>query len=457
MTIGVYVNEQKDAGLTVANKIAGAILARGGTAVIATSTPVSACGTPCAVIETPVCASDAFGGCDIIICIGGDGTLIKAARETLACGAALLGVNMGSLGYLTEVETSQIDAILDRIFAKVYRVEERMMLKITKTRAAPANGRSHTDAQTLVDEQSHVDGWSHADAQTLVDGQSYADGQAYSDELARRDSGAAADSDPCHVETVLNELYIGRGDSPHVVRLKLYVNGSFYDVYSGDGILISTPTGSTAYALSAGGPIIDPELSVISIVPVCPHVIFSRPLLVSPDKIITIEPVCVDGAFKASISVDGYNIPDFREGEIIQVQKAEYLTKILRFNAENFYVVLKNKLFQTSGKFGPEPRGSEPGLESERSEPGPEPRGSEPGPEPRESESGPEPCGSEPGPEPRGSERGPEPCGSEPGPEPRKSEPGPEPRESELGSEPRESGTDSNLHGSNRAEAPAYG
>ena len=282
MTIGIFVNELKDIGLTIANKIAGAVASRGGKAVIADG-------------NAP--ASDKLIGCDVIICVGGDGTLIKAARETLGFGAPLLGVNMGSLGYLTEVEISQIDAILDRVFAKDYRVEERMMLKITKSGAESADG--------------------------------------------------------VREETVLNELYIGRGDSPHVVRLKLFIGGSFFDVYSGDGILISTPTGSTAYALSAGGPVIDPELSVISIVPVCPHVIFSRPLLVSPEKEIKIIPAYADGAFKASIAADGFNSPDLLEGETISVQKSEFVTKILRFNADNFYVVLKNKLFQTSSKFGP--------------------------------------------------------------------------------------------------------
>jgi len=274
MTIGIYVNESKDIGLTIANKIAGAVSERGGNAVLAAGG-----------------GYEGLSQCDVIICIGGDGTLIRAARETLAYGRPLLGVNLGSLGYLTEVETSQIESILDRVFVHDYRIEERMMLTVERQ---------------------------------------------------------------CAVETVLNELYIGRGESPHVVRLKIYINETFLDVYPGDGILISTPTGATAYALSAGGPVIDPELQLISIVPVCPHVIFSRPVLVTPDKEITIIPAPSDSAFNASVSVDGFSRGVMREGEVFKVRRSSYTTKMLRFNTDNFYVVLKNKLFQTSGKFGPD-------------------------------------------------------------------------------------------------------
>jgi len=288
MTIGVYINEIKDADLTVARQIGEAVAARGGTAVLSTGASFGAPGH-----DIPFGGDgDGFAGCDILICIGGDGTLIKAARESLEYGAPLLGVNLGSLGYLTEVETSQIDAILDRVFIGDFRVEERMMLTI------------------------------------------------------------ARDGEPG--EIALNELYIGRGESPHVVRLKLFIDGSFLDVYSGDGILISTPTGSTAYSLSAGGPVIDPELNVISIVPVCPHVIFSRPVMIAPDKEISVVPVSVNGDFSASVSIDGFNGPELRAGGSIRIRRSAHVTKILRFNTDNFYVVLKNKLFQTSSKFGTE-------------------------------------------------------------------------------------------------------
>ncbi|MCL2059457.1 MAG: NAD(+)/NADH kinase [Oscillospiraceae bacterium] len=330
MKIGLIANESKDIGLAVARRLSDAIRARGGRVILASganalegtyeadlnalegayeadvnasenaNAPTGAKASENANAPIGANASldaGAFAGCDVLICVGGDGTIIKAAREAQCGGTPMLGVNLGALGYLTEVETSQIDAMLDRVFSRDYHVEERMMLTVER---APGGVRAE--------------------------------------------------------ETAINELAIGRGSEPHVIRLKVYINDTFLDVYPGDGLLISTPTGSTAYSLSAGGPVIDPELNLISIVPVCPHVIFSRPVLVAPDKTITIVPVATGagGAFRASVSIDGYRGPDLLDGEAIKVRKSGHMAKMLRFDADNFYVVLKNKLFETSGKFGPE-------------------------------------------------------------------------------------------------------
>jgi len=327
MTIGIFVNESKDIGLTIARKLADAVALRGGHAVTVFGRDGTCDGGPGGggpggggsgggnsvaggSLAGGMCGGG-FNGCDVVMCVGGDGTLLKAARETRFIDTPLLGVNLGSLGYLTEVETSQIDSILDRIFIKDYRIEERMMLSISRGGGAPGGG----------------------------------DGAG---------GGGAPGGEEWREETVLNELYIGRGDSPHVVRLKIDINGSFLDVYSGDGVLISTPTGSTAYALSAGGPVIDPELSLLSIVPVCPHVIFSRPVLIAPDKEITITPVVplgADARFSATVAVDGVTGRGLGADEVVKVRKSGHTTKILRFNADNFYVVLKDKLFATSGKY----------------------------------------------------------------------------------------------------------
>jgi NAD+ kinase len=297
VTIGVIVNETKDIGLTTARKLVGAIRAHGGAPLLSTGlerVPGFVCPPDLRDVFTEDRAL--LTRCGALICIGGDGTLIKAAREAKSpSGAPFLGVNLGTLGYLTEVEISEIDMILDRVFNREYRIEERMMLSVTRARG----GR-----------KSHPE------------------------------------------EIVLNELAIGRGGAPHVIKLKLFLNDTFLDIFPGDGILVSTPTGSTAYSLSAGGPVIDPELDAISIVPICPHVIFSRPILVAPDKEIRIVPVAAGGTFSASVSVDGYTAPELCEDEVLTVRRSRYVTKMLRFNADNFYVVLKNKLFDTSKMLG---------------------------------------------------------------------------------------------------------
>ena len=315
MTFGIIVNETKDTDLSITRKLAGAIAARGGNAVITCGAAPDAFACPddllplyvggysgtgpaagaggCGAESAADACGGALAGCDILISIGGDGTLIRVAREALYSGAPIVGVNLGSLGYLTEVETSQIDAMLDRIFKRDYRIEERMMLSVTRMRGDRPSGRE---------------------------------------------------------ETVLNELAIGRGDFPHVIKLKIYIDGTFLDIYPGDGILISTPTGSTAYSLSAGGPVIDPELAAISIVPVCPHVIFSRPVLIAPDKEITVVPVVSGGEFSATVSADGFRQPGLCAGELIKVRKSKHKLTMPRFDENNFYVVLKNKLFQSSDR-----------------------------------------------------------------------------------------------------------
>ena len=358
MTIGVIANEDKDKGFAIARRLADSIHMRGGSAILATQGITS------------------FNGCDVLICIGGDGTLIKVIRETLFFGTPILGVNLGSLGYLTEVEASQIDVMLDRIFNHDYRVEERMMLTITRESGRQLGGRG------IAYEDSYENSNDSAYDES-IDG-AYDESNVGTYKNSNVSSYEGYEPDPSDIkhnleETAINELAIGRGDEPHVIRLKLYINDTFLDVFPGDGILISTPTGSTAYSLSAGGPVIDPELNAISIVPVCPHVIFSRPVLVAPDKEISIVPVdaattrsggilpqshptntsfdknasTAPGTFRASVSVDGFRGPDLRPGEIIRVRRSKHVTKMLRFNADNFYDVLKNKLFESSYKFEP--------------------------------------------------------------------------------------------------------
>ena len=317
MTIGVIANELKDTGLAVARSLAEAVYARGGEAVLAAGADYMVSGGAQGGARGAYDMDRAaFGECDVIICVGGDGTLIKAARETLLLGRPILGVNLGSFGYLTEVETSQIGVMLDRIFDRDYQIEERMMLSITRESGA-AEIQPEGGAADMMQSAGGADGFG-----------------------CRRE------------ETALNELAIGRGETPHVVRLQVFVNGEFFDTYPGDGILISTPTGSTAYSLSAGGPVIDPGLEALSIVPVCPHVIFSRPVLLAPDKVITIAPISADGFFKASVSIDGFGAPPLRADEIIKIRRSEHVTKMVRFNADNFYVALKNKLYDTAHKFG---------------------------------------------------------------------------------------------------------
>ncbi|HET7483047.1 MAG TPA: NAD(+)/NADH kinase, partial [Actinomycetota bacterium] len=164
---------------------------------------------------------------DIVISLGGDGTVLRAAREAHAFDAPLLAVNLGTLGYLTEVDAGNERRALERISAGDYEIEERMMLEC----AAPDDGR------------------------TLLG---------------------------------LNEVLVERSDRYRLVRLDVRISGERLATFNADGVIVATPTGSTAYALSAGGPIVSPRAECVLVVPVSPHMFFSRPFVVSPDDVVEI-------------------------------------------------------------------------------------------------------------------------------------------------------------------------
>ena len=315
MKIGIIVNETRDRGLAVARNLAGLVFARGGNAVLTVGAEPEAFACPHDLRGIFSADRSALVGCDVLISLGGDGTLIKSARETFFSGAPILGVNLGSLGYLTEVEASQIEKILDRVFNRDYKVEEHMMLSVSRRKRIGAGGGAG--------------GGVAGDA----------------------GGGMAGGETAGGCEIALNDLIIHRGNMSRVVRLEVYINGSLIDIYTGDGLLISTPTGSTAYSLSAGGPIVDPELDAITLVPICPHVIFSRPVVIAPDKEVAIVPICAQGSpgiLGAAVSIDGFRMADLHEGEVITVRRSGHVIRMLRFNTDNFYAVLKNKLYRTA-------------------------------------------------------------------------------------------------------------
>ncbi len=165
---------------------------------------------------------------DIILVLGGDGTLLRAARQACKYGLPVLGINMGRLGFLTEIEVSDIDLALDSILAGDYYIEQRMMLKA---------------------------------------------------ELVRQGGGV------CQL-IALNDIAIAKASFARIIHLKVFINDDFVGYYPADGVLVSSPTGSTAYSLSAGGPIINPAMECLLLTPICPHALNARAIVTdSKDKI----------------------------------------------------------------------------------------------------------------------------------------------------------------------------
>lgn len=228
------------------------------------------------------------------IVLGGDGTLIRCATHLMELDIPILGINLGTIGFLAEIEKHHIIEALDRLFADDYMLENRIMLK----------GKLHMGAS-----HEHF----HNNAFT-----GYA----------------------------LNDIVVTRKGLSRIISLRIYVNDELIDDYRGDGVIISTPTGSTAYNLSAGGPIITPKANVMVITPICPHSLSPRSVVVSADDIVK---VVVRRSKKtqydeAIATFDGQTVIDLGTDDEILIRRAQYSTRLIRLNQTNIHEILRSKL-----------------------------------------------------------------------------------------------------------------
>ena len=225
---------------------------------------------------------------ECVLVLGGDGTLLQAARELLQRHIPLLGINLGTLGFLTSAEKSELPKCLDSVLDDSCSIDERMML----------------------------------------------DGVAYHG------------SEKIQMNIALNDVIIARAGFSRLVELKIYVNGELLSIYNADGIIVSTPTGSTGYSLSAGGPIIFPQTDVIVITPICPHSLQARSLVVSGEDRIMIEIGRRRKTQKeeAMVTFDGRSAQELETGDRIEIYKAQETTQLIRLKGRSFYQVLQNKI-----------------------------------------------------------------------------------------------------------------
>ena len=219
---------------------------------------------------------------DLVIVLGGDGTMLQAARSIAYMDIPLVGINLGTMGYLTEVDVADIDNALDRILAGEYEIEDRMMLR------GELEGKK---------------------------------------------------------DYALNDIIVTRYQDIATIGYNIYVNDQFLYSYYADGLIVSTPTGSTGYNMSAGGPIIEPLANMILITPVCPHTLNSRSLVFSPETRIVVELLKGrDGSDKQAISsFDGSGTILMNSGDRIEIKKSKKTTKILRLNKVSFLDIISKK------------------------------------------------------------------------------------------------------------------
>lgn len=232
--------------------------------------------------------SDMPGDIECVLVLGGDGTLLQAARELLQRHIPLLGINLGTLGFLTSAEKSELPKCLDSVLDDSCSIDERMMLE----------------------------------------------GVAYHG------------SEKIQMNIALNDVIIARAGFSRLVELKIYVNGELLSIYNADGIIVSTPTGSTGYSLSAGGPIIFPQTNVIVITPICPHSLQARSLVVSGEDRIMIEIGRRRKTQKeeSMVTFDGRSAQELETGDRIEIYKAQETTQLIRLKGRSFYQVLQNKI-----------------------------------------------------------------------------------------------------------------
>ena len=223
-----------------------------------------------------------------IIVIGGDGTLLQAARDVVNRQIPLLGINMGTLGYLAEIDRSSIDGALNHLMLDEYTIEKRMML----------NGKVY-----------------------------------HKEELIAED-------------VALNDIVIGRDGPLHVTRFHNYVNGEFLNSYTADGIIIATATGSTGYSLSAGGPIVSPETNILIMTPVAPHTLNTRSVIFPAEDEITVE--IGEGSqgceAKAVVSFDGDTNVPMRTADRVAIRRSVKDTQIIKISNISFLEVLRRKM-----------------------------------------------------------------------------------------------------------------
>jgi NAD+ kinase len=238
-------------------------------------------------VTIPELASDRPAGeADLAVCLGGDGTMLRTIHLLAGAAVPVIGVNVGLLGYLTEVEPPALAHALERWFA------------------GPDIGNWHIDERMMIDLTVRRDG---VDVGTW---------------------------------TALNEGVVEKQESGHTVRLQVTIDGAPFTSYAADGLIVATPTGSTAYSLSARGPVLSPRTRAVLLTPVSPHMLFDRSLVLDPAEAAEIE---VMGHRPVTLSVDGQPVTSLAEGDRVAVAPSPHTAQFVRFGERRFHQILKAK------------------------------------------------------------------------------------------------------------------
>lgn len=235
-----------------------------------------------------------YNRADLVVVLGGDGSILEAARRAAPRGTPILGINLGRVGYMAELEMAELE-LLSCLFPEAgatptWHIETRSMLSVE-----------------ILDDDRTV--------RTSMYG--------------------------------LNDAVITNGSIARIIDLELYENGRLVTGYRADGLIVATPTGSTAYSMSAGGPVADPRVSCLCVTPICPHSLAARPLIFPDDASLEIKNVCQREKM-LYLTVDGRTNCELYRGEIVRVTRSPLQTHLLRLRSYGFYDRLRSKMSQHS-------------------------------------------------------------------------------------------------------------
>ncbi len=229
-------------------------------------------------LEDGLSLEDLAKKCDFLVTIGGDGTLISVARRSIKFGKPILGINLGTLGFLTSVLPSELDNFLDNFLNDDYTIDSRMMIKATINK---------------------------------------------------------------NKTIAFNDIVIKSKSVVHMVNIEAFVDGKKFNSYYGDGLVVSTPTGSTAYNLSSGGPVVYPLTEAFIVTPISAHSLTQRPLVLPADFEIELQTPDVDGAI---VLLDGQDTFELKQNETIKIKIANQKSKLIRAKERDYFSVLNQKL-----------------------------------------------------------------------------------------------------------------
>lgn len=284
--VGLSANPEKVSGASIIKEAASLIGAQG-RLVLADEATARMAGLQIPTYRT---GAELAHQCDLLLVFGGDGTMLRVAREVAGCRTPLLGINLGSLGFLTAVPSDQLGTVLQQVWANQFRVESRPLIQVT--------------------------------------------GVPHGENLE---------------QTALNDFVISRGAGSRMIELEVSVDDEVLTCYRCDGLIVSSPTGSTAYSLSAGGAVVSPNAEVFTITPICPHTLSNRSVVVSLHSAVKVR--VVSDRPEIVVAADGQVEIKLASGEEITIRKSRRVLHLLRPSGNTFFKTLRQKLNWSGSNF----------------------------------------------------------------------------------------------------------